>query len=360
MFNNFYHNKKIIITGNTGFKGTWLTASLLIMNAKIIGISNNIPTKPSMFEAIIKKKKIKQYYQDINNFTEINKIINNEKPDLIFHLAAQSLVKKSYTETLETWKTNVIGTANILESLKKYKKKITLILITSDKSYINKEWIWGYRETDELGGKDPYSGSKASAENVIFSYFNSFFKTKKTNIKIGIARAGNVIGGGDWAKDRIVPDCIRKWSKNRKAEIYNPESTRPWQHVLEPISGYLQLAFILNTNKTLNGEAFNFGPHNNQNKTVKDLVIKMAKYWDNKSWNIKKQKTKIIESKLLSLNCEKANEYLNWEPTLSFDEMSKFTIEWYKAFYNNKNQLIDITNNQILFFMKKFEKNHEK
>ena len=354
MFKNYYKNKKILVTGNTGFKGTWLTAFLLKMNAKVVGISNNVPTKPSMFKSIISKKKITQYFEDITDYPKLKKIIKKESPDIIFHLAAQSLVKKSYDESLLTWNTNVMGTVNILESIKNFQKKITVILITSDKSYKNKEWIWGYKETDELGGIDPYSGSKTAAEFVINSYFHSFFNNKKTNIKIGIARAGNVIGGGDWAQNRIVPDCIRSWSNKQKAIIYNPKSTRPWQHVLEPISGYLQLAFKLNNQKRLNGEVFNFGPSNNDNKTVKDLVIKMSSFWKNKKWTIKNQQKNIVESKLLSLNCEKANEYLNWKPTLTFDEMSQFTIEWYKTYYIKKSDLLYITNKQISFFMNKF------
>ena len=354
MFNNFFNNKKILITGNTGFKGTWLTNCLLLMNSKIIGISKDIPTKPSMFNETINKNEIKQYFFDINNYEKLNNVLLNEKPDIIFHLAAQPIVKKSFIETIKTYETNVIGTANILECLKNYKKKAIIVLITSDKSYKNKEWIWGYRENDELGGIDPYSASKASAEIVINSYFESFFHKKNNNIKLSIARAGNVIGGGDWAENRIVPDCIRSWSKNKMAVIFNPNSTRPWQHVLEPISGYLQLAFKLDKNSKINGEAFNFGPKLDQNKNVKDLVTKMSTFWENKKWTSVKQKTKIRESKLLSLNCEKANDLLGWTPTLTFDQMSEFTISWYKMYYNNKKNIKEITNKQINLFMNKF------
>jgi len=354
MYNNFFSNKKVLITGNTGFKGTWLTNFLLIMNSKIIGISKDIPTQPSMFKDTIKNDQIKQYYFNIKNFEKFNNIMKKDKPDILFHLAAQPLVKKSYEDTIDTWETNVIGTVNLLESLKKYNKNILVIIITSDKSYKNKEWVWGYRENDELGGSDPYSASKASAEFVINSYFKSFL-FKKNNVRLAIARAGNVIGGGDWAQNRIIPDCIRSWSKEKIAKIKNPNSTRPWQHVLEPLSGYLQLAYILSKNRNINGEAFNFGPSLERNKNVKSLVTKMATYWQNRKWSIdRKNKSKIIESKLLSLNCEKAKEFLNWTPTLSFEEMSEFTISWYKAYYNDKKNIQNFTRRQIKDFISKY------
>ena len=353
MFNNYFLHKKILITGNTGFKGTWLTNFLLIMKSKIIGISKDIPTKPSMFKATISSGQIKQYFFDIKNFIKLKNVINKENPDIIFHLAAQSLVKKSFEDTIETWETNVIGTVNLLEALKTYKKKIIVVIITSDKSYKNKEWVWGYRENDELGGSDPYSASKASAEFVINSYYQSFLN-KKSNIRLSIARAGNVIGGGDWAENRIIPDCINCWSKDKIVKIKNPNSTRPWQHVLEPISGYLQLAHVLSKNKKISGEAFNFGPNLDQNKNVKNLVKKMASYWQNKKWSIDKNRSKIIESRLLSLNCEKSKELLKWTPTLSFDEMSEFTISWYKTYYSNTKRIKNLTYKQIKDFMSKF------
>ncbi len=353
MFNNYFFNKKILITGNTGFKGTWLTNFLLIMKSNIIGVSKDIPTKPSMFKATINSGQINQYFFDIKNFIKLKNVIYKENPDIIFHLAAQPLVKKSFEDTIETWETNVIGTVNLLEALKTYKKKIIVIIITSDKSYKNKEWVWGYRENDELGGSDPYSASKASAEFVINSYYQSFLN-KKGNIRLSIARAGNVIGGGDWAANRIIPDCINSWSKNKIVKIKNPNSTRPWQHVLEPISGYLQLAHVLSKNKKINGQAFNFGPNLDQNKNVKNLVKKMASYWQNKKWSIDKNNSKIIESRLLSLNCEKSKELLKWTPTLSFDEMSEFTISWYKTYYSNKKIITNLTYKQIKDFMSKF------
>ena len=235
-----FNKKKVLITGHTGFKGTWLTSWLKILGANIVGISVDIPTKPSHFEKTNLSKEIIDLRMDINSINLKNKI-NKFKPDFIFHLAAQSLVTESHEDPLKTWKTNVLGTANLLNSLKSYKKSCVAVFITSDKCYDNKEWAWGYRETDKLGGSDPYSGSKASAEILINSFVKSFF-SKNHPVKIASVRAGNVIGGGDWSPHRIIPDVISAWSNKKPVKIRNPGATRPWQHVLEPLSGYLTLA----------------------------------------------------------------------------------------------------------------------
>ena len=236
-----YKSKKILITGHTGFKGSWLTAWLLKIGAEIVGVSKDIPTQPSMFEVLGLEEKIKHYNQDIRDLEKIRFIINKEKPDFIFHLAAQAIVSTSYIDPIETITTNAIGTANILEVLKTYKNPCISVMITSDKCYDNIESIWGYKEDDNLGGKDIYSGSKAAAEHIIKSYYHSFFKDINHPVKIGVGRAGNVIGGGDWAKDRIIVDSMLAWSNNQSVEIRSPKATRPWQHVLEPLSGYLLL-----------------------------------------------------------------------------------------------------------------------
>ena len=245
---------------------------LIELKAKIVGIWNEIPTKPSHFEILKLNKKIKNITLDLTNFKKLKKIIMNEKPDFIFHLAGQSLVKRSYTKPKFTFDTNTTGTLNLLESLRSLKKKCVIILITSDKVYKNLEINRGYREDDELGGTDPYSASKAAAELVIQSYIKSFFSNKNCKKFIAIARAGNVIGGGDWSKDRLIPDCAKFWSKGKVVKIRNPYSTRPWQHVMEAVNGYLILAKKLNLSKKLHGQAFNFGPKKNNNFDVTTVI----------------------------------------------------------------------------------------
>ena len=271
----FFKNKTVIITGHTGFKGSWLTLLLIHLGAKVIGISNEIPSRPSFFKILQINKKIKDLRIDIRNLNKVKNAFKLYKPDYVFHLAAQSLVKKSFNKPFYTFSTNFDGTLNILESLRNIKNQCISVIITSDKSYKNFEIDRGYKESDILGGDDPYSASKGSAELVIQSYCKSFFQ--KGNKKIGIARAGNVIGGGDWSEDRLVPDCIKSWSRKKKVILRNPKSTRPWQHVFEAIFGYLILAIKLKKNSQLHGEAFNFGPNNKDNKSVLDVVLEMKK-----------------------------------------------------------------------------------
>ena len=251
MFNNPYQNKKVLITGHTGFKGSWLTTWLLRLGATVVGISKDILTNPSMFEILGLKDKIRHHSFDIRALNLLKNTIQKEKPDFIFHLAAQAIVSVSYEDPVETITSNAIGTMNLLESLRKIDWGCTAVIITSDKCYDNVEREQGYKETDTLGGKDIYSGSKGAAELIIKSYLESFFLSFNHPVKVGIARAGNVIGGGDWAKDRIVVDSIKAWSKKRFVEIRSPKATRPWQHVLEPLSGYLVLAYYLKKNHSL-------------------------------------------------------------------------------------------------------------
>jgi len=243
-----FKNKKILITGHTGFKGSWLTICLKLFGAKILGISKNFTSNPSHYKICTELKNVRSFKFDIKDFKKFKKTVNNFKPDFIFHLAAQALVKKSLDRPIETWSSNTIGTLNLLEILRHYKKKVNVIIITSDKVYYNVEKKGAYKEMDRLGGKDPYSASKAGAEIAIKSYYESYLKISK-NISFAVARAGNVIGGGDWSKDRLIPDCVRAWSKNKPVNIRNLSSTRPWQHVLEVINGYLALAICLSKKK---------------------------------------------------------------------------------------------------------------
>ncbi|MDH4262398.1 MAG: CDP-glucose 4,6-dehydratase [Spirochaetia bacterium] len=348
-FNNIYKNKKILVTGNTGFKGSWLTEWLLQLNAKVSGLSNGVPTNPSHFETANHKERIRYYEKDIRNLQDMITVLNDVKPDFIFHLAAQPLVRLSYENPVLTMETNIIGTMNVLEALRVTNIKCNAIMITSDKAYDNVEWVWGYRETDHLGGKDPYSASKGAAELIIKTYVESYFKKKDSNVRLAIGRAGNVIGGADWAVDRIVPDAIKAWSVNRTVEIRSPNSTRPWQHVLEPLSGYLLLGQKLAEDGNLNGEPFNFGPTSEQNHSVAELLIEMQKYWPQGEWiDMSHGANKVHEANLLKLNCDKALHYLGWQPVMRFRETVEMTMQWYSSFYKNDLKIESVTASQIM------------
>ena len=347
-----FKNKTIIVTGHTGFKGSWLTLWLYSIGAKVIGISKNIHGEPSHFKEL-KLKNVKNYFLDIKNLKKVKNIFKKHQPDYVFHLAGQSMVKKSYGEPVETFITNSIGTLNVLDSLKSLKKKCKAVLITSDKVYKNFEISRGYREDDELGGKDPYSSSKAVAELIIHSYFSSFIG-KNGNIKIAVARAGNVIGGGDWNKNRLIPDCVRAWSKNKKLIIRNPRSTRPWQNVLDVVRGYMILATKLNSSRRVNGEVFNFGPNQNKNFSVIQVVKFSKVFWKNVNWSIKNRSdSKFFESRLLKLNSQKSRKLLGWKCKLNLRQSLNFTINWYKSYYKSKRKNVyDISINSL----KKYQK----
>ena len=352
-FRKQFKNKKVLVTGHTGFKGSWLTSWLVLLGAKVIGLSINIPSNPSHFKIIKLQNKINHKKVDIRNLKLLKKTFKRYQPDYVFHLAAQALVKKSYSDPIYTWGTNANGTLNVLESLKEIRKNCIVVLITSDKSYKNLEIKRGYKENDILGGKDPYSASKASAELIIQSYISSFFPPGKTKALIGIARAGNVIGGGDWSEGRLIPDCVKSWSKNKKVLIRNPKSTRPWQHVLESVGGYLLLASNLKKNKKLHGEAFNFGPSSAKNYNVIFLVRSIRKYWNKVSWKIERRNKKnFFESNLLKLNSNKAKTILKWKCILTFKETISLVANWYKKYYLKPKQMQEISFNQI----KEYEK----
>jgi len=336
MFENIYRDKVVLITGHSGFKGSWLCIWLQQLGAKVVGVSIGIPTVPSHFDSAKISKDIEDHRLDILNAESMKELIEKVQPDFVFHLAAQSLVRLSYENPLNTMMTNAIGSANLLDAVKVLDKKVVVIMITSDKAYDNVEWVWGYRETDRLGGKDPYSASKGMAELAIRSYLESYFRSKKSNVLIGIARAGNVIGGGDWAMDRIVPDCMRAWADHQIVDIRNPEATRPWQHVLEPLSGYLVLAANLFNGDENHGKAYNFGPSSDQNHPVSKLIDEMSNYWDRVKWrNTAQEGESFHEAGLLKLNCDKALFDLNWRPSLNFKDNVRMTVEWYKKYYHN-------------------------
>ena len=362
MFENRFRNKKVLITGHTGFKGSWLSTWLLSCGSNLVGISKDIPTNPSMFKILELGSKLKHYKEDIRNLESLKKIIKIEKPDYIFHLAAQAIVSESIKKPIETMTSNIIGSVNLLEALSSYKKECVAIFITSDKCYDNVEWVWGYRESDPLGGKDIYSGSKAAAELVIKSYINTFFINNHP-VKIGVGRAGNVIGGGDWAKNRVVVDAILAWTKNKPVNLRAPESTRPWQHVLEPLSGYMHFASILKTNHKLHGEVYNFGPRSEQNKSVKNIITDISKGWGLSGKTIFKinENNKFNESRLLKLNCDKALSDLSWESNLKYEETYKAVSNWYREFYLAKsNSMYDFTVNQIRDYCELAKKRNRK
>jgi len=332
LFKGIYKNKKVLVTGHTGFKGSWLSFWLDKMGAEVYGIALDPPSKPNHFEIV--NPKIKSYIQDINDFEATDKIIQNINPDIIFHLAAQPLVRLSYSEPLNTLKTNIIGTANILESAKNIKNLQAIVVITSDKCYDNNEWVWGYRENEALGGKDPYSASKGCAEIITAAYRNSFFNSENSAL-IASARAGNVIGGGDWAKDRILTDIVESATKNEKVYLRFPNATRPWQYVLEPLSGYLCLGQKLLENKKEFAEAWNFGPNNENNVSVLDLVRSSKKYWNKINFDFDKG-IHPHEAGFLMLDSSKAIKLLSWKPVWGFDETVENTINWYKNYYENE------------------------
>jgi CDP-glucose 4,6-dehydratase len=339
MFNEIYKNKRVLVTGHTGFKGTWLTSWLINLGAEVAGYSIGIPTNPSHFEELKLGEKIKHYLGDIRDYQLFLKVCKEFQPEFIFHLAAQPLVRESYELPKETFEVNMLGTLNVMEAIRELKDIVKVgIIITSDKAYDNVEWVYGYREDDKLGGEDPYSGSKGAAELVTKSYMYSYFKNGFPHI--ATTRAGNVIGGGDWAKDRIIPDIIRSWSKNQAVEVRSPYSTRPWQHVLEPLSGYLNLgARLYEENSSFSNQAFNFGPDSKVNKTVGALLDYMKDLWnESPGWVNKYVNDGKKEANLLKLNCDKANINLEWYPVLTFEETMDFTVSWYYRFYRESTE----------------------
>ena len=330
---NFWKGKKVLVTGHTGFKGSWLSLWLQSLDAEVVGISLDSPTTPSLYEQANVSKGMISLRQDIRNGEAVKQLFQQHKPEIVFHLAAQPLVRLSYREPVETYEINVMGTLHVLEGIRSVDSVRSAVMITTDKCYQNKEWVWGYRETDTLGGHDPYSSSKGAAELLISSYRNSYFpqdKYSEHKTAIASARAGNVIGGGDWAEDRLIPDIIRAFQNNKEVVIRNPKSTRPWQHVLEPLSGYLKLAEQLEKNGDQYAEAWNFGPAEIDARPVQWIVEKMVKLWgENANW-INDKSEHPHEANYLKLDCSKAHMKLNWYPRWDLSETLLRIVEWHK------------------------------
>ena len=341
---NFFNDKKILITGHTGFKGSWLSLWLTEIGASVIGYALEAETQPNLFTALELEKKIKHYIADIRDYTKLNEVIQKEQPEIIFHMAAQPLVRRSYKDPRETYEVNVMGTVNLLEAVRHCDSVRTVINITTDKVYENQDYGQAFREDDALGGYDPYSSSKAASELVTASYRNSFFKEQ--GIGLASARAGNVIGGGDWSEDRLIPDCIRALESKKTIEIRNPYATRPWQHVLEPLAGYLQLAIKLNQDPKSFSQAWNFGPRHDSVINVEELVKKLISSWGSGDYSVD-QGEHVHEAKFLELDIQKAVRKLNYSPILSIEENLSMTIDWYKEFYQNPEAIEAFSLNQI-------------
>jgi CDP-glucose 4,6-dehydratase len=329
-FKGIYNNCRVFLTGHTGFKGTWLTKWLENLGAKVCGYSLNIPTHPSHFSLL--KNEIVDCRGDIRNFEQLSKNLREFEPEIVFHLAAQPIVRMSYDEPLSTIETNIIGTANLLEACRVVSSVRAVVIITTDKCYENKEWIWGYRENDSLGGHDPYSASKACAEIITSSFRSSFSNDKQL---IASCRAGNVIGGGDWAKDRLIPDLVRDASEGTITKIRMPNATRPWQHVLEPLHGYLCIGQKLLEGKREFAEAWNFGSGIEGNLPVSEMINKASHYWDKIKYKAVQNQER-HESSLLMLDCSKARHRLNWKPIWTLEQGIERTITWYREFYEHK------------------------
>jgi CDP-glucose 4,6-dehydratase len=337
MFDGMYNNKKVLITGHTGFKGSWLALWLSQMGANVTGYSLQPPTEPNHFQLL--DLNINSVFGDIRDTDKLKEVFRKQQPEIVFHLAAQAIVRLSYNNPVETLTSNVMGTVNVLEAAKSIGTVRAIVNVTSDKCYENREWPWGYREIDALGGYDPYSASKGCAEIVTSCWRNSFFNlTAYGNTHqtlLASVRAGNVIGGGDWAADRLIPDIMRAVHQNEKVKIRNPQATRPWQHVLEPLSGYLLLGQKLLEGRKEFAEAWNFGPSEEGNVTVGEIVHLVKRVWPKIDYEINQPPNQPHEAGLLRLDCSKARTKLNWIPAWTGNDAIEKTTLWYKAFYES-------------------------
>jgi len=330
----FWAGKRVYLTGHTGFKGSWLALWLSSLGAHVKGYALTPPTSPALFIEAVVADKIESETGDIRNLEQLQKSMVDFNPDILIHMAAQPLVKLSYIEPIETYDVNVMGTAKVLEAARKCSNLKAIICVTTDKCYENKEWEWGYRENEAMGGHDPYSSSKGCAELITSSYRRSFLQDK--GIGVATVRAGNVIGGGDWAEDRLIPDILRAFGKNVPVIIRNPKATRPWQHVLEPLSGYLILAQKLYESPEKYAEGWNFGPNDTDVKPVDWILDEMVKQWQGASWELDKN-AHPHEAGFLKLDISKARTALNWHPTWHLDHTLEKIIAWQQAWLNKKN-----------------------
>jgi len=342
-----YKGKKVLITGHTGFKGAWLAIWLEMLGAKVVGYALDPVHEEGIFLSSGIKDYIKDYRGDIRNPARLTEVFGLEQPEVVFHLAAQALVLESYRNPVETFEVNIQGTVNVLEAIRQTPSVKAAVMITTDKCYENKEWIWGYRESDPMGGHDPYSASKGAAELVISSYRRSFFG-EKTKAAIASARAGNVIGGGDQSENRLVPDIVKAIKQGNPVEIRNPYSTRPWQHVLDPLGGYLQLGISLLNEPIGFAEGWNFGPYTSHVYSVKQVVESIIYHAGRGNWKDLSGMEKPHEANLLLLDISKAIQKLKWKPVLNFDQAIKMTVDWYMHAMDNN--VLEFTRQQIFSY----------
>jgi CDP-glucose 4,6-dehydratase len=336
-FGDTYRGRRVLVTGHTGFKGSWLAEWLLALGAEVAGLALPPPTQPALFTQLDLGQRLRHHEGDIGDLGSVRRAVDDWQPDFVFHLAAQPLVRLSYRQPVETYRTNVLGTAHVLEAVRLAERPCTVICITTDKAYENREWLHAYREEDPMGGHDPYSSSKGAAELVISAYRRSFFSAPESCIRVASVRAGNVIGGGDWAEDRIVPDCMRSLLRGEPIRVRNPHATRPWQHVLEPLSGYLALGAHLDQAARQSDHprlarlagAFNFGPPLDSNRPVRDLVAEILRHWPG-SWADQPEAGAVHEASLLNLATDKAHHLLGWHAVWDFATTLAETVQWYR------------------------------
>ena len=324
----YFHGKKVLVTGHTGFKGSWLSLWLTEMGADVTGYALAPEYERSHFELLRLQNSIGHIEADLRDADRLKTVLSEVKPDVVFHLAAQALVRRSYEDPKTTFDTNLGGSVNLLEAVRHTNSVRALVFITSDKCYLNKEWVWGYRESDELGGHDPYSASKVAAEMAFMSYAHSYFRSSPP--AIASVRAGNVIGGGDWAADRIVPDCVRALESGNPIVLRNPHATRPWQHVLDPLHGYLSLAVALDQASVPSGEPWNFGPELDEGRTVLDVAKTAVRIWGSGDVVVERPNNELFEHRLLQLSIDKSKLELGWRPRWNGEQALDATISWYK------------------------------
>ncbi len=354
MNQSFWQHKKVFITGHTGFKGSWLSLWLQSLDSQVSGFSIDPPTQPNLFELAKVANGMQSIYGDVRDLTQISRALQQTQPDIVIHMAAQPLVHYSYQYPVETYMTNIMGTVNLFEAVRNCDSIKVVLNVTSDKCYENKEWDWAYREDEAMGGYDPYSSSKGCAELITSAYRNSFFNLKefKSNGKaIATARAGNVIGGGDWNKNRLIPDIIRAFTHNEAVHIRNPNAIRPWQHVLEPLSGYLLLAEKLWHEPAKFSQAWNFGPYESDMQPVRYITDRLVQMWGNGAQWAHDQTHFNHEAQTLKLDISKAKNKLNWFPHLSLEQALQQVVDWYKAWQQN-NDMREITLEQIRSYCK--------
>jgi CDP-glucose 4,6-dehydratase len=349
-FANFYRGKKVLVTGHTGFKGGWLVSWLKLLGANVIGFALPPEAEPNLFTAARVAEGMTSVFGDIRDLPALSAVFKQHNPEIVVHNAAQPLVRRSYREPVETYATNVMGTVHVLEAARHTPSVRALVVVTSDKCYDNREWFWGYREADAMGGHDPYSSSKGAAELVAAGYRKSFF-SQNGSAGVGSARAGNVIGGGDWSEDRLVPDIVRGISSGEPVVIRCPQSVRPWQHVLEPVRGYLILAQRLFEDGLAHADGWNFGPRDEDAITVSDLAQRMVSLWGKGELKIELDPAAVHEAQYLRLNCDKARTQLGWQPLLTLDEALAWTMEWYRNYYRSPGTACSTTLAQIERYM---------